>query len=237
MSVLRISASRVLFAWDSQRPGSSSSFRWWPFSYPSPGCQWGWVSASSRWGLPAAMAKEQQPKATFITPPPAPLAPASPAVSLSSGTADLWRWGWVGEKKRRGEKAEDTGRVAAVFLEGICGLGGHLTALAEQRLSSEWLSPLWAISTGGSVLGSAEIELNFHATIVQELNLATDPEKYTSLPTFLFPEILPQSFEIYLFQEAFLTTPSAGDSLSWILWGVYWLASKFNAPCLFLQEC
>ena len=28
MNVLRISASRVLFAWDSQRPGSSSGFRW-----------------------------------------------------------------------------------------------------------------------------------------------------------------------------------------------------------------
>ena len=174
--------------------------------------------------------RSSSPRSLSLLPLLPPWSPASPAVSLSSGIADLWRWGWMGEKK-----AEDPGRVGAVFLEGFAAFVAPANA-CQARLSYKWLT-LWAISTGRSVLGSVGIELNFHATVVQELNLATDPERYTSLPTFLFPEILPQSFERYLFQEAFLTTPSAGDSLSWMLWGVYWLASTFNSPCLFLQEC
>lgn len=58
--------------------------------------------------------------------------------------------------------------MAAIFLEGVCGVCGHLAILAKETLGSNWFFPLRALSTGRSVsLGAVEIELNLHATIVQ----------------------------------------------------------------------
>lgn len=147
--------------------------------------------------------------------------------------------GW--EETQRRERKEHRGHVVAIFLEGMCGVCGHLAILAKEVLSSNFFFSLsyqyWKVYVFGFSGNWAEFscDLSSGTQFCQQILKNT-----LACPQFLFPEILPQSFEIYLFQEAFLTTPPQQVTPSPGYWGggaVYWLASKFNSPCLFLQEC
>ena len=129
----------------------------------------------------------------------------------------------MSEKKNRGEKEDDTEAIITIFLKGIWGLCGYLTIHAKKTCGSNWFFSLRSISIGRSVsLGSVETSNHCSgAQFCQQILKNT-----LAYPQFLFPEMLPQSFEVDLFQEAFLTTPpqqvtpsavSCGEFTDWSL--------------------
>lgn len=201
MNVLKISASRVLFACVSPRQGSSSGFRWVTFLLSVTrllmrvGFRISAMEGAHGRNYQGVGPKGQLPLHLLLSHTlgflPFPLLCHS---HLNSWVCDF-RNGWVRRKTGR-ERRQHGGRHVTIFLKGIWSLSGRMKIHAKKTHGSNLLLSLWSVNTGGSVAlwksSWVSMELWLRSSVCQQILKNT----LASL-RFLFPEMLPKfSFPI-----------------------------------------